>query len=113
MTQSKKAFESMIGMLPNSDKFTKQELIDNTSIFWDFQEFVMNKFSISEKDTEDKFKEYVTDKMKGASPEDLSNTTLYIEHLGEYAKSIGFSEDEKLKKGFQYLVNIGNIIQND
>jgi len=109
MTESKKAFQNMLTMLPD-DKFNKQELMDNTAVFWEFQEYIMTKFGITEKETEDKFREYVMDKMKNASPEDLANPSIYIEHLGNYASTNGFAGTEKLKEGFKYMTNISAAI---
>lgn len=107
MTDSQKAFENMVKMMP--DNGYNDELIENSKVFWEFQEFIMKKFSISEKESEAKFKAHITGKMVGASEEDLTNPELYIDHLGDFATECGFADADKLKSGFRFMSKIGQL----
>ena len=107
MTNSQKDFENMVKMMPDSGY--NNELIENSKVFWEFQEFIMNKFGISEKESESKFKAHISGKMLGASEEDLVNPELYIDHLGDFATECGFVDADKLKSGFRFMSKIGQL----
>lgn len=111
MSQSKKAFESMISTIPDG-LMDKKELVAKTSIFWDFQDYITAKFNITEKESEDKFKEYIMGKMAN-TPEKLSDPAAYIEYLREYAVECEFNEPDKLVEGFKYLSILNATINVD
>ncbi len=110
-SQSRKAFESMVSAIPNG-LIDKKELVEKTGVFWDFQDYVVEKFGISEKESEDRFKTYIMGKL-ASTPEKLSDPAAYIEHLREYAIECEFNEPDKLVEGFRYMSYLNATIKVD
>ncbi len=109
MSQSKKAFEDMIAMIPDT-LLDKTKLVEKTNVFWEFQDFIVSKFSISEKESEERFKTYILGKLS-ATPEKIADPAAYIEHLREYAIECEFGDPDKLVEGFQYMSEMNATIK--
>jgi hypothetical protein len=104
MSESRKAFENTISVIPDG-LVDKKALMEKTSVFWDFQDYVMAKYSLTEKESEEKFKSYIFTKM-AATPEKMSDPSAYLEHLRLYAVECGFTSPDKLVEGFQYMTDL-------
>ncbi len=113
---SRRDFENMIKALPSSDKLDKNDLIEKTKVFWDFQDYITTKLQITETESESISRSYILEKVTQVpnihEMNESESVEVYISALIDFAKENEFNDCDNLAEGFRYMCRITKLIAN-